>query len=260
MPSPFPGMDPYLEDSGRWPDFHARFLTYWCDAINDLLPGRYVASLNERVQLVAPPDERDRQIGPDVTISRPGPPNSEGVPSVAVLTAEPLVVPFPTLYVDPPRETFIEIYNLPERALVAVLELLSPSNKVEPGRSDYYAKRNALMLHEVHLVELDLLIRGRRLPAGNPLPPADYYALVSRGDGNQQTHVYRWNVRQPLRQLPVPLLAPDPDIWFDLGAVFTMAYDRGRYARELDYTRPLGLPLSDADKQWVAEQLKAKRT
>ena len=38
MPSPFPGMDPYLEDPAYWSDFHAAFLTYWRDAIADLQP------------------------------------------------------------------------------------------------------------------------------------------------------------------------------------------------------------------------------
>ncbi len=34
MKSPFPGMDPYLEDQGRWPDFHASMITYCRDAIS----------------------------------------------------------------------------------------------------------------------------------------------------------------------------------------------------------------------------------
>lgn len=38
MASPFPGMDPYLEDPAFWPDFHHRFLENWCDALADLLP------------------------------------------------------------------------------------------------------------------------------------------------------------------------------------------------------------------------------
>ena len=38
MPSPFPGIDPYIESQHLWEGFHARFVTYLCDALNDVLP------------------------------------------------------------------------------------------------------------------------------------------------------------------------------------------------------------------------------
>ena len=37
MPSPFPGMDPYLEQF--WGDIHHRFITYACDQLQITLPG-----------------------------------------------------------------------------------------------------------------------------------------------------------------------------------------------------------------------------
>ena len=52
MPSPFPGMDPYLEDPAFWSDFHARFITYWSDALSDCLPDNYEARIDEKVRLV----------------------------------------------------------------------------------------------------------------------------------------------------------------------------------------------------------------
>jgi len=36
MPSPFPGMNPYLEQEGLWPDFHERF----CPLVAELLTGQ----------------------------------------------------------------------------------------------------------------------------------------------------------------------------------------------------------------------------
>src|SRR5580704_5842427 len=74
-----------------------------------------------------------------------------------------------------PRETYIEILHQPERTLVTALELLSPANKEPPGRTEYLAKRRAVLLQQAHMVELDLLIEGRRLPFQKPLPRADYY-------------------------------------------------------------------------------------
>src|SRR5260221_915767 len=47
----FPGMDPYLEDPAFWPDFHHRFINYWCEAVADELPEAYEARLDERVNL-----------------------------------------------------------------------------------------------------------------------------------------------------------------------------------------------------------------
>ena len=38
MTSPFPGMDPYLEDPAFWPDFHITFLYCWREAIANQLP------------------------------------------------------------------------------------------------------------------------------------------------------------------------------------------------------------------------------
>lgn len=45
----------------------------------------------------------------------------------------------------------------------------------------------------------------------------------------------------------------------DLAAVYATAYDRGRYARRLDYAAPLTLPLSDADRAWAEERARSAR-
>ena len=49
MPNRFPGVDPYLEYQGFWPDFHASFITYWRDALVQQLPDNYEARIDERV-------------------------------------------------------------------------------------------------------------------------------------------------------------------------------------------------------------------
>ena len=68
MPSPFPGIDPYLEAQGYWGDFHPRFVTYLCDALNDILPKSYVAQLGEQVRLVDLTIRESKRIIPDVAI------------------------------------------------------------------------------------------------------------------------------------------------------------------------------------------------
>jgi len=253
MGSPFPGVDPYLEDQDFWPDFHATFLNYWREAVSSALPPSYDARIDERVQII----EMDR-IGnafrPDISVSHDGGGRGEGPASAIAGTAllEATTIPLPAM--DEIKDSRINILHRPDRALVAVLELLSPSNKTNPGREHYLAKRTELILQKVHLIELDLLIDGDRLPMGRPLPPADHYAIVARSDRRPAADVYAWTLRDPLPKIPIPLLKPDQDIVIDLAEVFSIAYERGRYAKSVNYGAPLGLSLDATRAQWAAER------
>jgi hypothetical protein len=226
-------MDPYLESPAHWPDFHSRFVNYWCEAVADALPDHYTARIWERVYLIEGMPPERRLIVPDVGVER-----------------QPVTLPL--IVMEEPIETFIQILHRPDRALVAVLELLSPANKEEPGRGDYLSKRNAILRQNIHLVELDLLLGGQRLPLRLPLPPADYYALCARADRRPDCEVYSWTMPEPLPLLPIPLRPPDPDVVVDIGAVLATAYERGRFAREIDYGRPPPVPVSDERQQWIA--------
>src|SRR6266404_3103386 len=188
MPSPFPGMDPYLEGP-EWPDFHSTFIHSWREAIADELPDDYVARIDERVYLIEPDAEVRKLIKPDIAIStteREIPPRA----STGVATLEPITLPVEII--DGVTEVFIEIHKKPDLSLVAVLELLSPANKENPGRTEYLSKRNEILRRNVHLVELDLLQGGRRVPSPKPLPNADCYYLVSRAERRSECQVYHW--------------------------------------------------------------------
>jgi hypothetical protein len=250
MASPFPGMDPFLENPAYWPDFHSRFVNYWCEAVADALPPNYEASLGERVYLIEH-DPEARKLGyPDVAVTQESP-ALPVAPSLGtgLATLEPVTIPL--LMLEGPRETYIEILHQPDRSLVAVLELLSPANKEYPGRTEYLAKRMALYNQNVHLVELDLLRGGHRLPMQKPLPPADYYYLVSRGDQRPDCQVYSWSLKQRLPKLPVPLRAQDADIFIELSAVFATAYERGRFSRRINHQAPVPGVLSQEDRRWA---------
>ena len=217
MSSPFPGMDPYLETPAFWWDFHASFITYWRDALIDCLPDHYEVRIDEKVNLVEVAPPRRKLVEPDVAITQGGPMRSPpSAAPVGIATLEPVTLSLPIE--EETHERHIEILHRPDRTLVALLELLSPANKEEPGRTLYLAKRNALAYHPVHLIELDLLVRGRRLPLEEELPASDYYAMVSRGDRRPNCDVYAWTVRRALPAIPIPLLAPDADVWFDIGS------------------------------------------
>jgi hypothetical protein len=257
MPSPFPGVDPYLEAQGYWPDFHATFLNYWRESIAEGLPDEYEIRLEERVKLVDVEAERNYQIRPDLAVvhSNRGPGGASSPAGAAVLDPETI----PTVILDEDRENYLKILHRPDRKLVTVLELLSPANKAEPDRRDYLTRRNAVLRQAVHLVELDLLAAGQRLPMQRPLPPGDFFAIVARWEQRPDCQVYSWTLRHPLPILPIPLKAPDPDLAINLAEVYQTAFERGRYARSIDYRAPLNLPFLPEDRDWAEQRATGPR-
>ena len=225
MPSPFPGIDPYIESHKLWHDFHSRLIAALADAISEDLPEPYVARIDERLNVVEYTGEEAKLFLPDVAVTRLGAgPAADSSAQGGTITLEPVTVPLKVL--EEYRETYLEISHWPDRKLVTIVELLSPSNKVGEGLRDYLVKRNALIHQEVNLVELDFLVGGQRLPMNRSLPRGDYYALVARGDRRPDCDVYAWSVRHPLPTIPIPLLPPDDDIRIALGPIFRSVYDR----------------------------------
>ncbi len=251
MTSPFPGMDPFLESQGFWPDFHTSLLTYCREFVNVSLPVHYVALIEERISLVDLTGEARLGFRPDVSIVREPhvtvTPKEQG----GIATLEPVAVRLARKDLDEVPERWIEFKRLPDLALVTVIEILSPTNKSGVGRSQYLQKRSELLDQPIHLVEIDLLLRGQRLPMGGSLPLGDYYAFVSRAENRDSSDVYAWSIRRVLPAIPIPLTPPDPDLSLDLAAVVARAYDQGRYQRLIHYTAPLDLPLCGEDQNWL---------
>ena len=253
MPSPFPGMDPYIEATGSWKNFH-NLLIGECEArLNAVLPAAYIARSDERVQLYDDDGTPNRQIEPDTTVSRR--PRSQPVrPAGGVATLEPQVVPQSIPWVEMPREMYLEILHFPEEQVVTTLEVLSPSNKVGGGREEYPIRRRDLLLSGVSLLELDLLLGGRRVPLEGPLPGGDYHALLTRQDRREQCEVFSWSVRDGLPTLPVPLWPGDGDVPLDLAATFAATYERGAFGRKLARRYAAEPPplLAEAERAWAA--------
>ncbi len=253
MRSPFPGMDPYLETPAFWPDFHHTFLTYLREAIAGDLPDYYEARIEERVRFTYFQEEIDGSRILDLVIDRPSyaprmPKHKPKRGGTGTLELEPVRIPLPGSHEI--REAWINIFYRPEHEVVTVLELLSPTNKERPGYDHFLAKRSALLQQGVQIVEIDLLIGGKRMPMRAPLPRGDYHATIIRGK-RHLADVYSWTLRDPLPRLPIPLKPPDEDVVCHLAPVFARAYGRGRYAPVLYYDRPLPLPLDDETRQWA---------
>ncbi len=254
MSSPFPGMDPYLEDPAFWGDFHPTFLQCWRQAIANKLPEPYEARLNEHVRLVQMSEDLVQIIYPDVAVThKPAPRAQPAGPAAGTLLLEPVALPHEVL--EQVKDTRIEIRRRPDRSLVSVLELLSPWNKTGSGFEQYRAKRQAILQQQVHLVELDLLLGGNRLPMLRPLPAGDYHAIVTRCESRSQGDVFSWSLRQPLPVLPVPLRAPDSDVLVNLQSVFEAAFELGFYGKSLSYHKPPPVPVSADDAAWIGQVL-----
>jgi Protein of unknown function (DUF4058) len=258
MPSPFPGMDPFVESPTHWSDFHPTFIGALREAINRVLPPGYRARLDERVMMInpemAPPA---RKVMPDVLVtSNPSMGGSKGL-SGGALTLDPTTIENVELS-DPVTETFIEIVRLPEHDAITMVELLSPTNKYGEGRGIYLDKRQRLLRSPVNMVEIDLIRAGPRLELGRPLPPDHYYCFVSRGDRRPWCDVFHWSMRNKLPPIPIPLRSGDADVVVDLEEPFAVAFERGGYDQFIDYSQPVPPPaLSDKDANWVKDVAKS---
>ena len=267
MPSPFPGMDPYLEHPGYWRGFHGRMMYAIADQLLDRLPADYDADVDERVRLVeVDPSELEsegkRDVLPDVAVTRGGSrragPASAGAAVATAALPEPVVIP--VLFEREERDRWIRILHRPDELLVSVIEVLSPTNKNSDGYEAYRVKRNAVLRQQVNLVEIDLLLGGRRMEPASLLPPGDYYALVGRAERPNERLAYPWFLRDRLPPVPVPLRLPDPDVRLDLAAAFTVAYDGGRYAQRLRYDEPTPAPLAEEDRAWAEQVVRSARS
>src|SRR5437588_3619848 len=92
MKSPFPGMDPFIEDRGLWPDFHDDLIAEIKRSLAARLPERYFVQTGERAYVViAGIDEKEaKPIYPDVGIEKSAPRGRASQTSGALAVAEPV--------------------------------------------------------------------------------------------------------------------------------------------------------------------------
>ena len=252
MPSPFPGMDPYLESPTLWPDVHHGLISHIQKALNPALRPRYVARVELRVYISDDDDPGREVLVPDVRVEklkRKGVKKPKGLPAVAI--AEPLIVP---LFIDEEiEEARLEIRHLETGSLVTVIEVLSPTNKIRGarGRASFMDKRRETLASEVHWVEIDLLRAGSPSVTNPPLAPSDYRILVSRAGHRKTARYWPVSIRQPLPVIGIPLREPDADVALDLGCVLNGAYDDGAYDLSIDYQKKSEPPLQTDDAKWA---------
>lgn len=260
MPSPFPGMDPFIEIQ-EWESFHASFIIDIADALSPLVQPKYIARPQRRVYSEPFADEEPDVVIADAAVLRQT--GSESFSrfesSDAAIAVAPVELTWRMGLAEPRQETYLTIRESQTQEVVTIIELLSPSNKRAGGigRREYMTTRKIVLNSATHLVELDLLRGGRRLPTVEPLPPGDYYAFVSRSERRPRTEVYAWSIRQALPRVSIPLKSGDPDVPLDLQLLFTARYERARLSHSLDYSAPLKPPLKSSDAEWVRRILQS---
>jgi hypothetical protein len=262
MPSPFPGMDPYLEARNVWPGLHQRLITYMAEALQPQLRPKYIATIGERVQLAVV----DHHYVPDILLR-----HTMREPAPTLATTAPLEVDEPQLITaldEAYHEPFIEIVIPKTGEVVTLIEVLSPANKVGDGRDQYLQKQADILTTGINLVEIDLLGYGKETVLARNVAitkPADWRYLISinratrRGAGyTSGLEIYAIPLRERLPRCRIPLRHPDPDAVLDLPAVLNRCYEVGGYDLLLDYSQPPDVPLSEAEAAWLDRLLLEK--
>lgn len=269
MPSPFPGMDPWLESPDIWPDFHNRFASGLSAWLNRHLPRPYYARLEMRPEVGVVEDEGgyERRIVPDVSfVHRPS-------GDTAVALADPAIRQISEsfeliVFNEPGHHALVEVRDPSQgHHLITLIEIVSPSNKdAGPDRDAYLQKQAEVLGSDANLIEIDLLRAGKRTFEAPELTAVlasaaakpDYVVLVNRASkraGNQSAYQVFPNVlTHRLPCIPLPLRAGRPEIPVDLQQIFLNVYDDGPYAQgAIDYTMPPRPPLAPELAKWAEE-------
>jgi hypothetical protein len=216
MKSPFPGMDPYLEQ--HWRDVHHNLITFLQGALNEQLPEGLIARVEERVFLESE-EGGGRSMFPDARVVERGPAPSSRSPESGLALAEPLTIPLPAM--EPLTEGFLEIIDVSSgNRVVTVIEVLSLSNKTPgDGQRLYQQKQREVLQSDANLVEIDLLRAGQRILVVPPnrLPPehqSPYAICVRRCDQRDAAMVYPVQLAERLPRFALPLRQRTPiSLW-----------------------------------------------
>ncbi len=257
MPSPFPGMNPYLENPELWTEVHHRFISAIAMAIEGSLPPSYRVAIEKRIYTQVPDDsvligipdvsvvsKRSVSTIPTTTLAET---NSQGISDAITITL-PMA--------EEIRESYLEIRDMSTGEVITSIETLSPTNKrAGKGRDAYVTKRESVLSSATHLVEIDLLREGIPMPIVEDLPRSQYRILVSRSEQRPRGTLYVFSVRQMIPTIALPLRSGDAMVILELQDLLLTLYNQARYDLAIDYTREPLPPLPESDRSWCHELL-----
>ena len=249
-PSPFPGMDPYLE--GRWSSVHAKLGTLAVVDLNTRLPPGLFADVEEHTSIIPAEDRPPGWRKPDVQVTD----NLGGGVAVAPRAAIKAPLVLKLLEPEPETEYEVRIVGGAGDRVVTAIEFISPSNKKVPGLADYRRKRAALLRGGASVVEVDLVREGNwrrllgRVDVGDDA--ATSYRVTTRlPDERDRVYLTPIRLRDRLPEIDIPLRPGDPRVTLDLQALLERTYAVARYGERIDYREPPDPPLDRANVEWA---------
>src|SRR5947209_4400121 len=156
MPSPFPGMDPYLESETLWPTFQHQLVLCLYQILLPGLVDRYRARVAQR----------------------------------CYCTEQAL---FTSVVREEPQEEYIEIRQRTDGRPVTLLDVVSPSNNTSTSRrAAYLSKRREGKMAHANLVEIDLVLQGQPTLeySRDGLPDWDYAVTVTFSKKSEPYEIY----------------------------------------------------------------------
>lgn len=252
MPTPFPGMDPYLEQPGLWKQVHTNLIVDIQRSLAPRVRPKYQVAIEQRNFLSL--SSTDPLVGePDVLVVAP-----RGRPAVELTRTGTMAAATGSYTVALPEpqqviERYLEVRDVQSGEVITVIEILSPSNKLE-DRKRYERKRQRVLDSMTNLVEIDLLRAGKPMPMLGKFPQTPYRILVSRALQRPEAQVFPCSLRQPIPDIPIPLRPGEEEPLLPLNQILHTLYDSAGYDLVIDYRRSAVPPLAEEDALW-AQQL-----
>ncbi|MBE9056202.1 DUF4058 family protein [Sphaerospermopsis sp. LEGE 08334] len=254
MTSPFPGMNPYLENPDLWSEVHHRLITAIADNIETHLSQKYRVAIEKRTYRTD--SEDSLLIGiPDVSIlsvkqQDQKPDNTTNTTLATTIENKSVTVTLPSPLEI--KEGYLEIREVSTGKVVTVIELLSPTNKKsKEGRKSYLDKRDKIFESDTNLVEIDLIRTGEKMPMITHIPDTDYRILVVRSHRLPSAQLFPFSVRETIPNFTIPLQKSEPEIEVNLQTLLLAIYEKARFDLTLDYNIPPVPDLSEEDREWM---------
>lgn len=254
MPSPFPGINPYLELPLFWSQVHTHLIVAIADYMNPILRPKYRMSMEQRVYTDINNDDNLELVGiPDNVVFTPSSNATETSSNIAV--APPKVKSLPITIPQPEtiKEWYLQVKNVETQEVVIVIEILSPKNKKSgEGRNKYLRKREQLLMSLTHLIEIDLLRKGEVMPMNiDDTIKSDYRIIISRRDRRLKAELYAFNLAQEIPSIPLPLQLEDQEPLIPLQDLLHNIYEKGSYDLAINYQKQKLDNFSEDDQNWV---------